>query len=93
MDDTQSNRPDNLGDISDSGLILLKAKLVLAAIRYQTVPAHIRDHAVQRPKMVTTPNLAAVPRRYQEAAQNARCFIALNSPAIPSYADVPKSNQ
>ncbi len=61
MDDTQSNRPDNLGDISDSGLILLKAKLVLAAIRHETVPAHIRDHAVQRPKMVTTPNLAAVP--------------------------------
>jgi len=61
MDDTQSNRPDNLGDISDSGLIPLKAKLVLAAIRRETIPAHIRDHAVQRPKMVTTPNLAAVP--------------------------------
>jgi len=65
MDDTQSNRPDNLGDISDSGLIILKAKLVLAAIRHETVPAHIRDHAVQRPKMVTTPNLAAVPRSGQ----------------------------
>ena len=63
MDDTQSNRPDNLGAISDPGLILLKAKLVLAAIRHETVPAHIRDHAVQRPKMVTTPNLAAVPPR------------------------------
>jgi len=50
MDDTQSNRPDNLGDISDSGLILSKAKLVLAAIRHETVPGHIRDHAVQRPK-------------------------------------------
>ncbi len=70
MDDTKSNRPDNLGDISASGLILLKAKLVLillkaklvlAAIRHETVPAHIRDHAVQRPKMVTPPNLAAVP--------------------------------
>ncbi len=61
MDDTQSNRPDNLGDISDSGLIILKAKLVLAAIRHETVPAHIRNHAVQRPKMVTTPNLATVP--------------------------------
>jgi len=61
MDDTQSNRPDNLGDISDSGLILSKARLVLAAIRHETVPGHIRDHAVQRPKMVTTPNLAAVP--------------------------------
>ena len=61
MDDTQNNRPDNLGGISDSGLILLKAKLVLAVIRHETVPAHIRDHAVQRPKMVTTPNLAAVP--------------------------------
>jgi len=44
-------------------LIPLKAKLVLAAIRHETVPAHIRDHAVQRPKMVTTPNLAAVPQR------------------------------
>jgi len=32
MDDTQSNRPDDLGDISNSGLIPLKAKLVLAAI-------------------------------------------------------------
>jgi len=42
-------------------LILSKAMLVLAAIRHETVPAHIRDHAVQRPKMVTTPNLAAVP--------------------------------
>jgi len=62
MDDTQSNRPDNLGDISDSGLIILKAKLVLAAIRHETVPAHIRNHAVQRPKMVTIPNLATVPR-------------------------------
>ncbi len=61
MDDIQSNRPDNLGNISDSGLILLKAKRVLAAIRHETVPAHIRDHAVQRPKMVTPPNLAAVP--------------------------------
>jgi len=61
MDDTQSNRPDNLGDISDSGLIRSKAKLVPAAIRHETVPAYIRDHAVQRPKMVTTPNLAAVP--------------------------------
>ena len=63
MEGTQSNRPDNLGDISDSGLILSKAKLVLAAIRHETFPAHIRDHAVQRPKMVTTPNLAAVPSR------------------------------
>jgi hypothetical protein len=61
MDDTQSNRPGNLGDISDSGLILLKAKLVLSAIRHGTVPAHISDHAVQRPKMVTPPNPAAVP--------------------------------
>ncbi len=61
MDDTQSNRPDNLGDISDSGLILLKARLVLVVIPHETVPAHIRDHAVQRPKMVTPPNLAAVP--------------------------------
>jgi len=61
MDSTQSNRPDNLGDISDLGLIPLKAKLVPAAIRHETVPAHIRDYAVQRPKMVTTPNLAAVP--------------------------------
>jgi len=57
MDDTQSNRPDNLGDISDSGLILLKAKLVLAAIRHETVPAHIRDHAVQRPKWLRPPIL------------------------------------
>jgi len=32
MDDTQSNRPDNLGDTPDSGLTPLKAKLVLAAI-------------------------------------------------------------
>ncbi len=32
MDGTQSKRPDNLGDISDSGLIPLEAKLVLAAI-------------------------------------------------------------
>jgi len=32
MDATQSNWPDDLGDISASGLILLKAKLVLAAI-------------------------------------------------------------
>ena len=46
MDDTQNNRPDNLGDISDSGLILLKAKLVPAGIRHETVSAHIRDHAV-----------------------------------------------
>ena len=61
MEDTRSNRPDNLGDISDSGLILLKAKLVLAAIRHETVPAHVWDYAVQCPKMVTTPNLAAVP--------------------------------
>ncbi len=61
MDGTQSNRPDNLGDISDSRLIPLKAKLVLAAIRHETVRAHIRDHAVQRPELVTTPNLAAVP--------------------------------
>jgi len=61
MDGTQSNRPDNLGDISDLGLIPLKAKLVPAAIRHETVPAHIRDHAVQRPKMITTPNLATVP--------------------------------
>jgi len=63
MEDTQSNRPDNPGDISDSGLILSKAKLVLAGIRHETVPAHIRDHAVQRPEMVTTPNPAAVPFR------------------------------
>ncbi len=34
MDDTQSNRPDNLGDISDSGLILLKA--IAGAGRYPT---------------------------------------------------------
>ncbi len=61
MDETQSNRPDNLGDISDSGLILLNAKLVLAAIRHETLPAHIRNHAVQHPKMVTTPNLATAP--------------------------------
>ena len=61
MDGTQSNRPDNLGDISDLGLIPLKAKLVPAAIRHETVPAHIRDHAVQRPKMITTPNLTTVP--------------------------------
>jgi len=60
MDDIQSNRPDNLGDISDSGLIRSKAKLVPADIRHETVPAYIRDHAVQRPKMVTTPNLATV---------------------------------
>jgi len=46
MDDTQSNRPDNLGDISDSGLILLKAKLELAAIRHETVPAHIRPRSL-----------------------------------------------
>ena len=32
MDGTQSKRPDNLGDISDSGLIPLEAELVLAAI-------------------------------------------------------------
>jgi len=57
MDDTQNNRPDDFGDISDSGLILLKAKLVLAAIRHETVPAHIRDLAVQRRKMVTPPIL------------------------------------
>jgi len=63
MDDTQSNRPDNLGDTSDSGLILLKAKLLQAAIRHETVPEHIRDHAVQRRQIVTPPNLAAVPRR------------------------------
>ena len=62
MDGTQSNRPDNLGDISDLGLIPLKAKLVPAAIRHETVPAHIRDHAVQRPKVITTPNLATVPK-------------------------------
>jgi len=68
MDDTRSNRPDNLGDISDSGLILLTAKLVLAAIRHETVPAHIRDHAVQRPEMSTTPNLAAVPGFGQTAS-------------------------
>jgi len=60
VEDTQSNRPDDLGDISDSGLILSKAKLVLAGIRHETVPAHIRDHAVQRPETVTPPNLAAV---------------------------------
>jgi len=64
MEDTQSNRSDDLGDISDSRLILSKAKLVLAAIRHETFPAHIRDHAVQLPKMVTTPNLAAVPAAY-----------------------------
>ncbi len=64
MDGTQSNRPDNFGDISDLGLIPLKAKLVPAAIRHETVPAHIRDHAVQRPKMITTPNLATVPHRH-----------------------------
>ena len=69
MDDTQSNRADNLGDISDSGLILLKAKLVLAAIRRETVPAHIRDHAVQRPRIVTTPNLATVPARCPDPAR------------------------
>ncbi len=61
MDGTQSNRSDNLGDISELGLIPLKAKLVPAAIRHDTVPAHTRDHAVQRPKMITTPNLATVP--------------------------------
>jgi len=58
---TESNWPDDLGDISDSGLILLKGKLVLAAIRRETVSAHSSDHAVQHPKMVTTPNLVAVP--------------------------------
>jgi len=42
MDGTQSNRPDNLGGISDLGLIPLKAKLVLAAMRHETVPAYIR---------------------------------------------------
>ncbi len=61
MEEIQGNRPDNLGDISDPGLILLKAKLVLTAIRHEIVPAHLRDHAVQRLKMVTTPNRAAVP--------------------------------
>jgi len=61
MDDTQSNRPANFGDISDLGLILLKAKLVLAVIRHETVPAQVRGRAVQRPQIVTTPNLAAVP--------------------------------
>jgi len=68
----QCNRPDNLGDISDSGLILLKAKRVLTAIRHKTVPAHIRDHAVQRPKMVTTPNLAAVPLRETQIIETTR---------------------
>jgi len=43
MDDTQSNRPDNLGDTSDSGLILLKAKLLQAAIRHETVPERHRQ--------------------------------------------------
>jgi len=61
MDSTQSNRPDNLGGISNLGLIPLKAKLVPAAIRHETVPAHIRDYAVQRPKMVTPLNLPVVP--------------------------------
>jgi len=42
-------------------LIPLKAKLVLAAIRHETVPAHIRDHAVQRSKLITILNLAEVP--------------------------------
>jgi len=34
MDDTQGNRPDNLGDISDSGLILIESKA--GAGRYPT---------------------------------------------------------
>jgi hypothetical protein len=57
MDGTQSNRPDNLGDISDSRLIPLEAKLLLAAIRNETVCAHIRDHAGQRPKWLRPPIL------------------------------------
>lgn len=57
MDATHSNWRDDLGDISDSGLILLNAKLALAAIRRETIPAYSSDHAVQHPKMVTNPML------------------------------------
>ncbi len=43
MEDTQSNRPENLGGISDSSLTLLNAKLVLAAVRRETAPAHVKQ--------------------------------------------------
>jgi len=50
-------------------LIPLKAKLVLAGIRHETVPARLRDHAVERPEMVTAPNLAAVPSPFYRSPQ------------------------
>ena len=63
MDDTQSNRPDNLGDIFDSGLILLK--VIAGAGRYPTRDRPCTHQGPRRsaPENGYAPNLAAVPPR------------------------------
>jgi len=43
------NRPDDLRDIGNLGLTLVKAKQVLARVQQEIVAAQARDHAVRRP--------------------------------------------
>src|SRR5689334_10244090 len=43
------DRPDDLGDITDLGLTLAEAKLLLAGLQQEIVTAQARDHAVRRP--------------------------------------------
>jgi len=57
MGHVQSNQPDNLGAISDSGLIRSEARLVLTGIRHDTVSAHAKDYAAQCPKTLRPPIL------------------------------------
>src|SRR6201987_653009 len=45
----QIDRPDDFGDISDLGLTLAEAKLLLAGLQQEIVTAQARDHAVRRP--------------------------------------------
>jgi hypothetical protein len=47
------NRPDNLGDVSDLGLIQAHAKRLLAGIRPETLSVDAWDHAIRRPRVTT----------------------------------------
>ena len=43
------NRPDDLGDIANLGLILAEGKLLLAGLQQEIVAAQAKGHAVRRP--------------------------------------------